>query len=79
MLIDVDASGDKASSQRYYTVHQQLDGFTLQPICVGKYLDQFDLHDGQWRFTRREVTLRLAGDLQHHVRGAQSDAVAQTA
>lgn len=79
VLIDVDASGDKASSQSYYTVHQQLDGFALQPICVGKYLDQFDLHDGQWRFTRREVTLRFAGDLQHHVKGAQSDAVAQTA
>jgi hypothetical protein len=79
VLIDVAPSGNKASSQSYYTVHQQLDGFQLQPICAGKYLDQFELHDGEWRYTCREVTLRFAGDLQHHVKGAQSDAVAQTA
>ncbi|MEG8234064.1 nuclear transport factor 2 family protein [Pseudomonas orientalis] len=78
VLIDVGPSGDKASSASYYTVHQQLDGFPLQPICAGKYIDQFELHDGEWRFTRREVTLRFAGDLRHHVQGAQSDAVAQT-
>jgi len=79
VLIDLDASGDKASSASYYTVHQQLDGFPLQPICTGKYLDQFERHDGQWRFSRREVTLRMAGDLQHHVKGAQTDAVVQNA
>jgi hypothetical protein len=78
-LIDVDPSGDKASSESYYTVHQQLDGFPLQPICAGKYLDQFELHNGEWRFSRREVTLRFAGDLTHHVKGAQRDAVAQSA
>lgn len=77
VLIEVDPSGDKASSASYYTVHQQLDGFPLQPICTGKYLDQFERHDGEWRFSRREVTLRLPGDLQHHVQGAQTDAVAQ--
>lgn len=79
VLIDVAPSGDKARSESYYTVHQQLDGFPLQPICAGKYLDQFGLQDGEWRFTRREVTLRFAGDLSHHVKGAQSDAVAQIA
>jgi hypothetical protein len=79
VLIDVDPCGDKASSASYYTVHQQLDGFALQPICTGKYLDQFERHDGEWRFSRREVTLRLAGDLQHHVKGAQNDAVTQSA
>lgn len=79
VLVDVAPLGHKASSESYYTVHQQLDGFALQPICAGKYLDRFELHDGEWRFTRREVTLRFAGDLQHHVKGAQSSAVAQTA
>ena len=79
VLIDVAPSGDRASSESYYTVHQQLDGFPLQPICAGKYLDQFERHDGEWRFSRREVTLRFAGDLRHHVQGAQSEAVVQTA
>lgn len=77
VLIDVEPCGERASSASYYTVHQQVDGFPLQPICAGKYLDQFELHEGEWRFTRREVTLRFAGDLQHHVKGAQSEAVAQ--
>jgi hypothetical protein len=76
VLIDVAPSGYKASSASYYTVHQQLDGFPLQPICTGKYLDEFELHDGEWRFSRREVTLRFAGDLQHHVQGAQRHLVA---
>ena len=79
VLIDVDSSGDKASSSSYYTVHQQLDGFPLQPICTGKYLDEFEKYDGEWQFSRREVTLRLPGDLQHHVQGAQTDAVARHA
>jgi hypothetical protein len=79
VLIDVAPAGDKARSESYYTVHQALDGFPLQPICVGKYLDQFELHEGEWRFTRREVTLRFAGDLQHHVKGSQSDVIAQPA
>ena len=72
VLIDVAPSGDKASSQSYYTVHQQLDDFPLQPICAGKYIDQFELREGEWRFTRREVTLRFAGDLQHHVGGTNA-------
>ena len=72
VLIDVDPSGEKASSASYYTVHQQVDGFPLQPICAGTYLDQFERHDGEWRFSRREVTLRFAGDLRHHVKGTQS-------
>ena len=68
-LIDVDPSGEKASSVSYYTVHQQLDGFPLQPIVAGKYLDQFERHDGEWRFKRRAVTAHLVGDIQHHVMG----------
>ncbi|MCS3471536.1 hypothetical protein M2401_005300 [Pseudomonas sp. JUb42] len=75
VLIDIDPSGDKASSASYYTVHQQLEGFALQPICTGKYLDQFERHHGQWRFTRRAVTLSLAGDLRHHVKGQNDETV----
>ena len=74
VLIDLHPSGQKAESASYYTVHQQLDGFPLQAICTGKYLDQFELHDGQWRFIRRAVTLGLAGDLQHHVKGSNTEA-----
>jgi ketosteroid isomerase-like protein len=77
VMIDIDANGKKASSSSYYTVHQQLDGFPLQPICTGKYLDEFKQHEGQWRFTRRAVTLVLVGDLRHHVKGANEVAAGQ--
>lgn len=72
VLIDVDASGDKASSVSYYTVFQQVDGFPLQCICTGRYIDRFERHDGEWRFVRRTVTLGLAGDLRYHVKGMNS-------
>ena len=74
-LIDIDPAGGQATSSSYYTVHQQLEGFRLQPICTGKYLDRFERHDGKWRFARRAVTLRLVGDLQHHVKGPNQDVV----
>ena len=69
ILIDVDPAGDKATSASYYTVHQQLEGFPLQPIVTGKYLDQFERHDGEWRFVHRALTAHSIGDLQHHVKG----------
>ncbi|OAN63772.1 nuclear transport factor 2 family protein [Sphingomonas sp. TDK1] len=72
-LIDVDGSGEQASSSSYYTVFQQLDGFPLQPIVTGKYLDRFARVDGEWRFVRRAVTAHSLGDLQHHVMGSNAE------
>lgn len=69
ILIDVDSSGKRASSSSYYTAHQQLESFPLQPIATGKYLDRFERHNGQWRFTHRSVTAHLLGNLQYHVKG----------
>jgi len=78
-LIAIDPAGDRATSSSYYTVHQQLDGFPLQPICTGKYLDRFERHEGKWRFSRRSLTLQLVGDLQHHVKGPNETGVARSA
>lgn len=72
-LIDVDASGEEASSSSYYTVLQQLDGFPLQPIVTGKYIDRFVRVDGEWRFVRRAVTAHSFGDLRHHVMGSNAE------
>jgi hypothetical protein len=67
VLIDLDPSGEKATAASYFTVHQELDGFPLQPICTGRYLDRFEKHDGEWRFAHRLVKARMLGDLHHHV------------
>lgn len=79
VLVDIAPSGEMATSASYYTVHQQTDGLRLQPICTGKYLDEFERHEGQWRFTRRVLTLHLVGDLSHHVKGANEEVVSRSA
>jgi len=78
-LINIDASGEQASSSSYYTVFQQLGGFPLQPIVTGKYLDRFARVDGEWRFVRRAVTAHSMGDLQHHVMGSNAEPVEASA
>ncbi|NYE23893.1 nuclear transport factor 2 family protein [Pigmentiphaga litoralis] len=79
VLVDIAPGGDKATSASYYTVHQQTDGLRLQPICTGKYLDEFERHEGQWRFARRTLTLHLVGDLSHHVKGSNEEVVSRRA
>ena len=62
-----------------YVVHQAADGFPLQPLVAGRYVDTF-AHDpdaaadaagtdGGWHFTRRHFDLDLVGDLSHHWAG----------
>jgi hypothetical protein len=67
ILIDIEPSGDRALSISYFTVHQELEGFPLQPICTGRYHDTFECHEGEWRFTARAVQPRLFGELRFHV------------
>jgi acylphosphatase len=66
VLIDID-SDTSARSVSYFTVHQELPGLPLQPIVTGRYIDTFELHDGDWRFASRAVDPRLFGDISHHV------------
>lgn len=65
-----------------YVVHQAADGFALQPIIAGRYLDRF-AHDpaladdplaaastdGGWYFVERHFAVDLVGDLTHHWSG----------
>lgn len=66
VLIEVEST-TAASSVCYFTVHQELPGLPLQPIVTGRYIDTFELHDGAWCFTSREVEARLFGDVSKHV------------
>lgn len=73
VLIDLDDSGEKATSVCYFTVHQELEGFPLQPICTGRYEDKFEKQDGEWRFVYRLVKARHLGDLHNHVGSPATD------
>jgi len=65
--IDVDPSGEKASAQSYITVFQAVPpDFPLQAIFIGHYYDSFEKVDSVWRFTRREISPDLIGDLSFH-------------
>ena len=68
-IIEVDESAGTASCRSYYTVLQAADGVALQAIAAGRYRDEFERVDGRWRFTSRDYTLDLAGDLGEHLRG----------
>ena len=40
-----------ATTRSYFTVLQAVPGLTLQPILAGRYHDEFEHVDGEWRFT----------------------------
>lgn len=68
LTVEVDEQAGTAVARSYITVLQALADFPLQPIFTGRYLDRFERTDGCWRWTRREVTQDLHGDVSHHVR-----------
>jgi ketosteroid isomerase-like protein len=67
-VIEVD--GDAATCSSSYVVFQGVDGFGLQPIVTGRYVDTFarDASD-RWHWTERRYALDHIGDLSHHLRG----------
>jgi hypothetical protein len=67
LMIEIEDSGDKATSWAYYTIFQSLPDFPLQPIAAGRYHDAFERVDGKWRFTSREMHADHSGDLSRHM------------
>ncbi|MFK8331763.1 nuclear transport factor 2 family protein [Pseudomonas sp. BJa5] len=69
-IIDIDDASARATVRSYYTVLQAPPGHPLQPIAAGRYHDEFERIDQQWRFSFRDYSLLdLAGDLGHHLNG----------
>lgn len=65
--IEVAPTGETAQAQCYITVNQAVPPhFPLQPIFIGHYRDSFSCVDGVWRFTLRDISPDLAGDMSHH-------------
>jgi 3-phenylpropionate/cinnamic acid dioxygenase small subunit len=68
-LVVVTAAGaGVASSRCSFTVLQARPDVPPQPILAGRYLDEFERHDGGWRFTDRLIAPELFGDLSRHMR-----------
>lgn len=67
LLIDVDASGARATCRSYFTVLQRTDTLALQPILAGRYHDTFEKVEGDWRFCHRHMLSDYPGDLSQHM------------
>lgn len=66
----MDARDGSITARSSYVVLQALDGFPLQPIITGRYVDRFartHTDDGSWHFLERRFHVDLVGDLTHHL------------
>ena len=64
----IESAGESAATARSsYVVLQALDGFPLQPIITGRYVDRFVERDGLWTIAERTFFVDLAGDLSRHL------------
>ena len=67
-ILDIDEAGGRARCRSYYTVLQAAPGLPLQVIAAGRYHDEFERVDGQWRFAVRDYSmLDFQGDLAQHL------------
>ncbi|MFN8025476.1 MAG: nuclear transport factor 2 family protein [Acidimicrobiia bacterium] len=69
-IVEIAADGATATCRSYYTVIQQTDDYPLQPVCAGRYHDEFEKVDGKWRYRFRDYSLLdLKGDFRAHAKG----------
>ena len=67
VMIENDGDTETARARSYYVVFQQLVGFALQAIIVGRYHDRLLRIDNAWWFRERYVYTDLVGDMSVHV------------
>lgn len=67
-VVEAAAPDGSVTARSSYLVLQAVDGFPLQPIITGRYVDRFVTGgDGTWRFADRCFLVDLVGDLSHHL------------
>jgi hypothetical protein len=65
-IIDFD-DDTHARCQTYFVVFQSAEGFPLQAIITGSYVDRFEKVGEDWRFTERRELVGQTGDLSAHL------------
>ncbi|MBA6414218.1 nuclear transport factor 2 family protein [Parahaliea sp. F7430] len=71
-IIEIDELAKKATCRSYYTVFQCTDKLPLQPVAAGRYHDEFECVEGQWRFSYRDYSkLDFLGDLSAHLKNIE--------
>ena len=64
--VQVGADNNSASATSYVMVVQETPRLPLQVILTSRNFDQFERHDGVWRFSQRLITVDQTGDLSEH-------------
>jgi ketosteroid isomerase-like protein len=55
--IHIEVNGDKALSEAYFVAIQRESGEAVEDYIAGRYLDQFERRQGEWRIAHRQVML----------------------
>lgn len=63
----IEVTGATAVARSTFLVLQQTGAGRLEPICAGRYRDEFACTDGVWHFTSRQFFLDQAGDMSKHM------------
>ena len=66
-IVEIADDGLNATCRSYYTVLQKAGDTPLRPIITGRYRDEFEKVDGEWRFSRRHMGIDQIGDLSLHL------------
>ena len=66
-IVTVADDGLTGTCRSYYTVLQKAPDAPLRPIITGRYRDEFEKVDGEWRFSRRHMGIDQVGDLSLHL------------
>jgi SnoaL-like domain len=66
--VDVAADCESATARSTFTVLNQGDGFPLQVIITGTYVDRYQRVDGRWLLRERDEHMGLLGDLTRHLK-----------
>lgn len=68
-IIEIGKDQQTARCEARWTVLQATERLPLQPVATGRYLDEFAIINGAWRFTKKEYAgVDLAGDMSGHLK-----------
>ena len=67
LIVETQDQQDVVRASANFSVLQQLESGSIEPIICGKYQNTFHLVDGIWTFHRHTMQARIMGDLSRHL------------
>jgi SnoaL-like domain len=67
VLVDIDLDAGTARSTTSFTVAQQVPGERFELLVAGRYEDEWERVDGEWRWADRYIVAQYHNDLRRHM------------